>query len=255
MTFQFGALMNGPEHDRSWAGDVRTRVCALLEGQSTGPGVVELHLYVGGTLGEPGWIGPGRPSRRRGVVAFHVGIPRAIQDATLEERLLEFAERGVDVASGEFHRAGLDFDSDGHREAIRQTRRQLAAMSPASVRRDAFRPFEERFARRRSSREAEPETYSEPRPSSPMPHISFAWSTQGELAQLFRLEELVDERLIAEDLGSVDGNEIGAGTFDLFISPFPGKRRAAMAAAETVVVEQTLSGLRANTQKVPSGKR
>lgn len=249
MAFQFSALVNGPEHRASWTADVEHRITTMLAGEPTGPGTIHLHLHVGGSLGDPAWAGPGKVSRREGVVSFDVGVPRAIQDVGLEERLLAFAEASVDAATAACHRAGVAFDEGGHRQAIRSTRATLAKLSPAAVRREEFRAFEERFARRKSMREAQPETYSEPRSGPPMPRLRFSWSSQADLDRLFEFEKEVDRQLLASSLGEVDGNEIGGDSYDLFIAPSPGQKRQAMEMAENVVAEAGLAHLRTTARR------
>ena len=221
----------------------------MLRDEPTGPGTIQLHLHVGGSLGDPAWTGPGKPVRHRGVVTFHVGIPREIQDVSLEDRFLEFADASIETATKTYHQAGLDFDEAGHRRAVATTRERLAALPPAAVRREAFRDFEERFARRKSMQDARPEPYPEPRPGPSMPSLQFSWSSQADLERLFELEEEVDRRLQASALGEVDGNEIGGDTYDLFLSPRPRQKRHVVDMAEKVVAEAGLEHLRTTPRR------
>lgn len=46
--------------------------------------------------------------------------------------------------------------------------------------------------------------------------MRFSWRDQAELDALFELEERVDRLLHERDIGEVDGNEIGEGTYVLF---------------------------------------
>ena len=235
MSFRFGALISGPEHRASWAEDVRQRVTELLSACKTEAGDIMLHLHVGGSLGEPAWTGPGKPRRERGAVSFHVGLPRAIQDDQLEVRLLDFASAAVDVTSSVLKGAGREFDELGHRAAIESTSRSLSTLASSEVRRGAFRALEEQYARRQSIRGASPKVYKEPKGQRLMPSFEFAWSSQGELDRLFELEIAVDQALQTASLGHVDGNEIGAESFTLFVEPKHGKTRPALAmAAETI---------------------
>lgn len=249
MAFEFSALVNGPEHRASWTADVERRITTMLSVEPTGPGTVHLHLHVGGSLGDPAWAGPGKASRRKAVVYFDVGIPLAIQDVGLEERLLAFAEASVDAATEACHRAGFDFDEGGHRQVIESTRTALADLQPPAARREDFRAFEERFARRKSMREAKPEVYPEPRSGPPMPRLRFRWSSQADLDRLFELEVEVDRRLPQSSLGEVDGNEVGGDSYDLFVTPRPGQKRRAMELAEKVVADAGLAHFLTTTRR------
>ncbi len=242
MTYEWDALLNGPEHNSSWANDCVERVSNLLAIQPTGPGRVVLRWHVGGSFAEPGWTGPGKPHRKGSEVVFHVGLPRRVHDAELEDTLLDFAAEAAGQAGHALASSGrATFDEEGHRRAVEIVRQDVRALEPAAVRRESFRASEERSARRKHIREAVPEVYREPGRGPALPVFEFAWSSEGEVDALLDFEQLVDDRLRAGGLGGVDGNEIGEGNYRLFVAPRRGKRSLAISLVEHLAMAEGLS--------------
>lgn len=80
--------------------------------------------------------------------------------------------------------------------------------------------------------------YPEPTPSRPLPTIRFTYLTQADVDALFDLETVAVAALHDAGLGSIDGNEIGGGTFELFLEPKRGKRAAAIGLVQSLALEK-----------------
>lgn len=241
MTFEWSALMLGPEHDGSWANDCLFRVSNLLAKQPAGPGQVRLRWHVGGSFEEPDWEGLGRPRRTGASVVFHVGLPVGLQTVDLEGRILEYASEATLIASARCKEANVTFDEAGHLEAITRVREIVDSLDSAEGRRETYRAHDERYARRKAVRDAIAVSYPEPTPGPGQPRIEFDYSNQREIDVLFELETAVDEALQSAGLGSVDGNEVGEGTFTLFLDPVRGKRDMAIAVVESLASERSIT--------------
>jgi hypothetical protein len=143
--------------------------------------------------------------------------------------MLDYASTAVDLAEKKLSDAGRPFDADGHRLTVERARSEVRALEPAEERRAAFRPIEEQYARRKRVRDSVAEVYEEPNHRSPsLIKVEFPWSTQAKLDRLFELERTIDGALKSAGFGEVDGNEIGAGSFTLFIAPRRGKKVGAL---------------------------
>jgi hypothetical protein len=228
--FEIGEIYMGPEHERSWGRAAVKRVFELLAGE-TDAGSVGLLLHVGGSISEPAWTGlAGRVQRRASRVTFDIGVPASVQDDALETQLLDFAEEAVGIAASVCQRARVRFDEQAHRRLVTEARRRLAQLAPPSER---IREHDDAAGRaaRYHTRHGPPAVYPEPGARSQMFRVQFRWQDQRDLDALFALEERVDETLTSADVGEVDGNEVGSGSYTLFVTP---ERRAAARARELV---------------------
>ena len=237
--FELGVILNGPELRRGWTGDAVERVKRLLRDGDAGEGEIALTLHLGGSLLEPGWTGLAKPTRRGNSVEFAVGIPRELQDEQLETTIIDFAVKAVDIAAEECRKAAVPFDAAAHHAVVARARDAIRRQPPPADRMQAFRPIANAYLRRQRAW-APPGTYEPPDgKTTKLIELVFRWTTNADLDRLFELHERVDQELVAAGAGHVDGNEVGHGTFTIYVAPEAGQKRLAKQIAARVVEGRT----------------
>jgi type III secretion system-like peptide-binding chaperone len=226
---QVGALMGDRASDRGPIGQAYRRVAAVLNGQPLEGASIGLVFDIEGSLNTPDYAGlkVGRVDRKERSIQVWMAVPATLSERpNIEAELMDLAEAAMLLAGGRLAAARIEVDPDAVTDAIGEARLALGL----GHRRDNRPPVAD-VSEIVSTKDLPIEV------QLPLPTDL---AVGDDLLALFVLEETLDRRLQDEGIGRVDGNEVGSGTFTMFLSIRRGGRRRASAILEEVLPPEAL---------------
>jgi hypothetical protein len=203
-----GALMGDRASDRGPIGEAYRRVAAVIRSQPLGGASIDLVFDIEGSLSTPDYAGfkVGRVDQTERSIQVWMAVTATVSERpNVEAELMGLAESAILLAGERFAAAEVEFDPHVLTDAIDRSRLALGLPD----RRDGPSRPVDRVGEIVPPGDQTIEVRL-PFPTDPAEGRDFA--------ALFNLQESLDERLRDEDIGYIEGNEVGAGKFTMFIS-------------------------------------
>jgi hypothetical protein len=194
--------------DRGPIGEAYRRVAEVIRSQPLEGASIDLVFDIEGSLNAPEYAGfkVGRVDRTERSIQVWMAVAATVSELpNTEAELMDLAEAAILQAGQRLAAAQVEFDPHVLTDAIDRSRLVLGLPH----RRDGPSRPVDRVGEIVPPRDLTIEVRL-PLPTDP--------AVGRDLAALFTLQESLDERLRDEDIGYVEGNEVGAGTFTMFIS-------------------------------------
>jgi hypothetical protein len=208
-----GALMGDRATDRGPIGEAYRRVSAVIRSQPLEGATIGLVFDIEGSLNAPDYTGlkVGRVDRKERSIQVWLAIAATVSERPhIAAELMDFAEAAMLLAGERLAAATIEVDEDAVADAIGNARLALGL---------SHRPDSRLSVDDVSEAVSTADLAIEVQLPLPADH----------LLALFTLEETLDGRLRGEGIGRVDGNEVGLGTFTMYLSIRRGARRRASA--------------------------